>query len=331
MLGEARADLPVSFVAASVAVIVSSLFLSAMRQGWSARAMPFLTSGFDVTIVSVTLVAFALIGRPHLAVNSMVVWEIYLLAIVATVLRFDVRVCLFAGALAIVQYIAVVTWVTLRWDVRMPDPSQLSGRLSWSVQVARVLLMIATVVLSIAAVARSRRLLFLSGTDALTGLPNRMYFGERFRAEFARAVHSGRPLVVALLDLDRFKRLNDEWGHDAGDAALQVVADVLQNAIRVSDLAARWGGEEFVVVFVDTQLAHAAARLDQMRQELAGRALPNVSPDLRITFSAGVAQHPGDGDEEHELIAVADRRLLHAKALGRNRIVYDDTQVRVTA
>jgi two-component system, cell cycle response regulator len=326
MLGEPRADLPVSFLAASVAVIASSLFLSALRQGWSARAMPFLTSAFDVTIVSVTLAAFALIGRPHLAVNSMVVWEIYLLAIMATVLRFDVRVCLFAGLVAIAQYVGVVTWITLTWDVRTPDPAQLSGRLSWSVQVARVLLMFAAVVLSIAAVARSRRLMYLSGTDQLTGLPNRLYFGERFRAELARAGRSGRPLVVAMLDLDRFKTLNDAWGHEAGDAALQVVADVLRNMTRVSDLTARWGGEELIVVFVDTPVVQAAARLDEMRAELAGKELPGVDRHVRLTFSAGVAQYPGDGANEHDLIAAADRRLLHAKALGRNRVVYDEAE-----
>ncbi|HEX6086152.1 MAG TPA: GGDEF domain-containing protein [Thermoanaerobaculia bacterium] len=326
MLGESRVDLPVSLVAASIAVIVSSLFLSALRQGWSVRAMPFLTSGFDVTIVSVTLASFALIGRPHLAVNSMVVWEIYILAIVATVLRFDVRVCLFAGALAIVQYIALITWITMTWDVYTPDPAQLAGRLSWPVQAARVLLMAAAVVLSIAAVARSRRLMYLSGTDPLTGLPSRMYFGERFRAEFARARHTGKPLVVALLDLDLFKKLNDEWGHDAGDSALRVVADVLRNATRVSDLTARWGGEEFVVVFVETPFTDAAARLERIRTELAATELPGLDPAMRITFSAGVARHPGDGADEHDLIAVADRRLLQAKALGRNRVVHDDEE-----
>ena len=316
-----RTEIPASFIAATVAVLVSAFFVFAIRRGWSLRAMPFVTSAFDVTIVSVTLVAFALIGRPHLAVNSMVVWEIYLLAILSTALRFDVRVSLFAGALAIVQYVAILAWVTSTWDVREPDALNLIGRLSWSTQVARVVLMFASVVLAIGIVVRSRRFMFLSGTDQLTGLPNRTYFAERLRQELARARRSGHTLAVAMLDLDRFKKLNDEWGHDVGDAALQVVADVLRSGIHAADLLARWGGEELIVVFVDTDAAGARANLDRMRADLAGRRVPGANETLRVTFSAGVAQHPIDGMTEEALISVADRRLLEAKAGGRDRVV----------
>ncbi|HWS71805.1 MAG TPA: GGDEF domain-containing protein [Thermoanaerobaculia bacterium] len=326
MLGEPRSDLPVSLVAASFAVFVSALFLSAVRRERGRRAMPFLTSGFDVTIVSVTLVAFALIGRPHLAINSMVVWEIYLLAIMATVLRFDVRVSLFAGSLAILQYIAVVTWVTLSWDVSAPDPTQLSGKLSWPVQVARLLLMVATVVLSIAAVVRSRGLIDLSGTDQLTRLPNRMYFEERFRSELLKAGRAGTSLVVAMLDLDRFKSLNDQWGHDAGDSALRAVADLIRQRVSVSDLVARWGGEELIVVFVGISIAEAEDRLNAMRMALSTTELPGLGASVRLTFSAGAAEYPGDGGNHHDLIATADRRLLQAKVMGRDRVVCGDAE-----
>lgn len=326
MFLEPRPEMPISLVAASIAVFISFLFILAIRRGWNARAMPFVTSAFDVTIVSVTLVAFALIGRPHLAVNSMVVWEIYLLAIMATPLRFDVRVCLFAGVLAICEYVTVLIWVSSNWDVHAPDPLKLLGRLSWSTQVARILLMIAATLLSIASVVRSRKLIRLSGIDPLTGLPNRTYFLERLKAELARSHRTGASVAVAMLDLDWFKKLNDEWGHDTGDVALQLVGDVLRNGTRSSDLIARWGGEEFIVVFAGANAREATTQLNLLRDQIATMSETKIDRKARLTFSAGIARYPEDGPAERELITVADRRLLQAKALGRNRVVAEDVE-----
>ena len=306
-----RPEIRVAFVAASIAAILSAVFFLAARRK-ALHGLPFFTSAFDVSIVTGTLAAFALIGRPDVAVASMVTWEIYLLAIMTTVLRFDLRVSLFAGALTFLQYVLLIVWVMSRWDV---------PQMSWSIQAGRLFLIGAATVLATGIVLRSRPMLRLSTTDKLTGLPNRAYFLERLATELARATRTGRPLTLAMLDIDHFKQFNDRWGHAAGDTALWTFAFELRAQTRASDLIARWGGEELIVAFPDTDREGAEFQLARLRSELQRTRLKNLDPSVRLSFSGGLAQFPEDGEDAASLIAAADRRLLKAKQEGRNRVV----------
>ncbi|MEP7380040.1 MAG: GGDEF domain-containing protein [Gemmatimonadota bacterium] len=131
-----------------------------------------------------------------------------------------------------------------------------------------------------ATVRQALQLRIPSMHDALTKGMNRGFFEERLQDELARAVRSGEPLCVALLDIDHYKSVNDEHGHAAGDAALQVVASVLRRWLRCRDLVARWGGEEFAIAFPHTRVPEAFGKLEQRRLDIASHTivLPSGAP-----------------------------------------------------
>jgi diguanylate cyclase (GGDEF)-like protein len=156
--------------------------------------------------------------------------------------------------------------------------------------------------------------------DPLTRLLNRRSFERQARHEAQRAQRSDGPWALLMIDIDHFKRLNDSLGHAAGDVALVAVADALRVALRTEDLAARWGGEEFVLLLVGTAPDAAVPAAERVRMALAGLALTHQDRAFNITASIGVAAAHG----AMELAAVlqrADEALYAAKAAGRNRVV----------
>jgi diguanylate cyclase (GGDEF)-like protein len=156
--------------------------------------------------------------------------------------------------------------------------------------------------------------------DALTGLANRRRLDQRLADEFALALRHGRPLAVAIADLDLFKTVNDRFSHAVGDAALRGLAKLLTSQVRHTDLVARFGGEEFVLVLVETDLAAARRVCEKLRLAVANHPWSTIHPGLALTLSIGVCADttlPG-----HErMLAMADRNLYSAKAAGRNRII----------
>ena len=315
----------ISFAAATAGLVISFVLVALVRRYRGAPAVAFATTTFDITLVSLTLVAIALAGRPTVAVNSHVVWPVYLLAILATSFRFDYRVCTLAGALSIVQYLLTVTWINARWDLSSTAAAAGYGDVSWPLQIGRMLLQLVATALAAGLVHQGRTLAHVSGRDRLTGLGNRALFEETLNVELARAERSGQPVALAFLDLDHFKRFNDSWGHDAGDAALRAVARVLQNESRTADRTFRWGGEELMVILPDTDAAGAVAHLERIRSSLRNTILPPAPRHARVTVSAGVAEYPRDAQAAETLTLVADRRLLAAKHAGRDRIeAYDE-------
>ncbi len=157
--------------------------------------------------------------------------------------------------------------------------------------------------------------------DGLTGLWNRAYFDARWAEEFARAVRHGRPLSVAMIDVDHFKSINDGFGHPAGDAVLQGVARLLQRELRQSDIACRFGGEEFVLILADTDAVAAVALCDRIRLALSELAWSR-HPERNVTASFGVAGCDAVPTVSAEKwIEIADQNLYTAKRSGRNRVV----------
>ncbi|HVF03706.1 MAG TPA: GGDEF domain-containing protein [Frankiaceae bacterium] len=157
----------------------------------------------------------------------------------------------------------------------------------------------------------------LARTDPLTGLLNRRGLNEALDRETARARRTGATVALVLLDLDRFKVLNDSHGHPAGDAALVGVADILRGGLRAGDVAGRWGGDEFGVVFVDVSAEVAYDVVDRLRAHLThpSRGLGRK----RVSFSAGVAALTGEAADADELMRLADAALYEAKAAGGNK------------
>jgi diguanylate cyclase (GGDEF)-like protein len=159
----------------------------------------------------------------------------------------------------------------------------------------------------------------LATRDDLTGLANRRHAQERLELEAQRHARGGPPFAIALLDLDHFKMLNDEHGHAAGDAVLRRFAEEARSCAREIDLAARWGGEEFLLVMPNTTEAAALAATERLRVHLEEAVADYGGTALRVTCSAGVAEHCM-GQVIAQTVLRADRALYRAKAEGRNRI-----------
>jgi diguanylate cyclase (GGDEF)-like protein len=155
--------------------------------------------------------------------------------------------------------------------------------------------------------------------DALTGVANRRFFMQRLAAEIDVALAVGRPLSIAIADLDHFKVVNDELGHPVGDQALRQFATVMRRNCRVSDLVARIGGEEFALILPAMTRDDAITFCDAVRAEVAANAWRTIHPQLGITVSIGVAQWDGSA-ELGELVHAADAQLYRAKRAGRNQV-----------
>ncbi len=158
----------------------------------------------------------------------------------------------------------------------------------------------------------------LALTDGLTGLYNRRHATKRLGEEIARARRNGTGLCVAMCDVDHFKAINDEFGHGAGDRVLQQIAASLTEYVRRNDVVARWGGEEFLVIFSEIKLTAARIVAERLRGRLANTPKVEGGPD-QITVSVGLSMLDSDTDAE-TLIEQADQALYRAKARGRNRV-----------
>jgi diguanylate cyclase (GGDEF)-like protein len=155
-------------------------------------------------------------------------------------------------------------------------------------------------------------------TDSLTGLVNRQGFDERLELELAKGRRTGRPTALIVADIDHFKAINDRFGHAAGDAALQVVAEMAGSAARLTDTVARMGGDEFAVILPDTNAEGAFAFAERVREAIL---TSQQASDTPITMSLGIAESDVDGLTPAILTGSADKALYLAKSLGRNQAV----------
>ncbi len=174
------------------------------------------------------------------------------------------------------------------------------------------------------------RLLRSGFTDVLTGWNNRRYLAVRLGEELARAKRDATTLVCLMLDIDHFKRVNDTWGHAAGDAVLRELAQRIESQVRASDVAARYGGEEFVVLLPDTAVASASKLAERIRKAVSSAPIKlPCGKSITITASIGIAEvSPGAGDRElktmgESLLARADVALYAAKSAGRDQVVVE--------
>jgi two-component system cell cycle response regulator len=164
---------------------------------------------------------------------------------------------------------------------------------------------------------QTRRLETLIFEDALTGLANRRFILTQLGSQVSAARRHGRPLSVAIVDIDHFKPVNDEYGHHAGDRVLVAVASALADHLRAEDQLGRLGGEEFLIVLPDTDAGAAERVTEKLRCEVAGTTVAHEGRELSVTVSIGMATWHGEAPEE--LLRRADEALYAAKAAGRDR------------
>jgi len=166
-------------------------------------------------------------------------------------------------------------------------------------------------------------------SDGLTGLYNTVAIVERCKQEVARARRYGRPVSCVLIDIDGFKAVNDTHGHSAGNVVLGEFARLLRSSVRASDIVGRYGGEEFLLVLPETGLGGAVAAAERLRRAVEETVFRAGTEEIRLTISVGVASLPArhaPGGEEGELLAIVDRAVYRAKALGRNRVAWLESE-----
>ena len=212
------------------------------------------------------------------------------------------------------QSLAYLVWAAIA-SVAVAVLTGLLGRMSWQLVEARRRE-------SETKLAHARRLEYLAYHDGLTGLPNRSMFSKLLTTSISEAHRYNRQLAVAFLDLDRFKRINDTLGHEAGDQLLQEVALRLRGCVRDSDTVARLGGDEFVVLLPELVDGKYAAMVAQKILVQIAKPFTLIGQEFRVTVSIGISTYPHDGLDEQTLTKNADIAMYQAKAEGKNNFQF---------
>jgi diguanylate cyclase (GGDEF)-like protein len=173
----------------------------------------------------------------------------------------------------------------------------------------------------------NRRLEILATTDALTGLYNRRHFFDLSNKEISKSLRHERSMIVAMIDVDHFKPVNDLYGHDAGDRVLKELSVLMKNCFRSGDIVARVGGEEFAICMPDTDVEAAMTPCQRLRESVEQRVFTvkraMMDVDIKVTLSIGIAQINSADNEISQMLRRADLALYQAKDGGRNQIVVD--------
>ena len=323
--GEREVTVGLSF--AAFGFLLAALAYRVTRRKLYRPWIGFATGLLDVTLVSLALVSFLLIDQPHTTLNSRVVYPIYLLAIAASALRFDPRICAVTGLGAMAQYLTVVLVTVASHPALASEPDAAAyGQFAWSDQVSRLMLLAIATILSTSIVLRTRRLQWRSARDRLTDVINRSMFDDLLASEASRVQRTGNTLAVVLVDVDNFRSFNETYGQAAGDRTLRLVAGTIRQVTGRRGLVARYGGDEFAVlveVLVEESRSDGVAHLAESIRS-ATAATPThpsrMSVPQPLTVSIGIASLPVDGADAREVCATAERRLAAAKRAGGNRI-----------
>ena len=285
-------------------------------------------SGVYTILISYLLYAFLTVDHPREHLHW-VIFFLYFLMIGGIALSDDPRQALCTGGFSIIGYGLVIIFMRAAAEAGVPTAMRLSEEYEWVANSAKIALLAGTTVVAASSAARGRALRRLSLRDGLTGMLNRHAFDNCLEHLAARAAENDTQLTIAMLDIDHFKKLNDDYGHATGDRVLRWVATRIESTFRSTDLVARYGGEEFVVALFDTTDSTVFERLQVLRAHIATSALHERRSDapqgsgreIRTSVSIGVAQYPNDGDSVNDVLALADARLYTAKNAGRNCIV----------
>jgi diguanylate cyclase len=321
-VGSAPAGAVWAWTVASLAGM--AVFFVLIRSGWSRRQRdPSLTLAQMLFAITSGVLAYALVGEGRGSV-----FPIVMVILAFGLFQLRPREVHAVGAFAVVLFgavMALMAWLRpevytprvelghfLMVATMMPAMSLLAGRLS------RMRERLRGQKADLAqAVARIQE---MATRDALTGLVNRRHMLELMEQEHRRCVRSGHTFCLALLDLDHFKDINDRHGHAGGDEVLRTTSREMQAVMRLSDVLARWGGEEFVMMLCDSRAPLARGGVERLRERVLQLRFEFEAGPAAITLSAGLAEHHA-GESVAQTLERADKALYEAKAQGRNRVV----------
>lgn len=241
--------------------------------------------------------------------------NLYILVIVASALTLGKLVTLLELALIAAVYFY------LNYFLGSVDVFSLTGFSDFMTRFAPFLIIAYVTTMLAADIKRSKDLLrLLSETDEMTSLQNKRSFNETLSKEIKKAARYSRKFSVLLIDADNLKDVNDNHGHGAGDQLIKVLANTMQGSLRTSDILARIGGDEFVVLLPEADHKHAVEAGERIRSAAANTAFDRKGKQVNMTVSIGIASYPDDGESLEEIMENADRALYKSKKTGRNRV-----------
>ncbi len=319
---------PANQVARLIVACAPATYLYVAAAVWvgrrAANPLPMMLANASVIAGTITALLFASVTLASSPGTFPTVYTLYLVFLACSALTNDTRIVGSALGLSVLGYTAWAVsletgWVTGVTSELVREQATLIGHF------ARVGIICAVGASSTLSASRGMDLHRISLQDGLTGLLNRHAFDRCLRLQAERADDLGRPLSIAMIDVDSFKALNDEHGHAVGDDVLRWIAQNLEKSVRGTDLVTRYGGDEFVVAFLDTDHERLDERLEdfQMRIRTAEFATP-AGERLSISVSIGVARVPREANGIDRALETADRRLYAAKRQGRDRLVASD-------
>lgn len=324
LLRPAAREVQLGLIFAGVGLLLALLAYRLGRQRLYRPWIGFTTGVLDVTLVSLALVSFLVIDQPFTTLNSRVVYPIYLLAIAASALRFDPRICAVTGVVAMGEYLAVVAYTVASRPLLPTAADALAyGQFEWSDQISRLMLLAIAGIVSTSIVLRTRRLQWLSARDRLTDVMNRGVFEDLLASEAARARRAGGSLALLLVDVDQFGAFNAMHGQAAGDRTLRLLAAAIDRASRPRGYVARYGADEFAILLPESGDDGVADLAEAIRDSVAGAATPRprIGGPEPLTVSIGIASLPRDALDGREVCVRAEERLAQAKAAGGDRVV----------
>ena len=309
-------------------VAYTSLVWGGLLLSGGLRWIQYTTTVIDVTLVTLLLGSFMVEGRGIVAANSQTTFLVYFFALMMIGRRYHVPLAIFGGALVVAEYAVLVAVGYFVYDLPHAPVDLDYGAFSWPHQVGRAALLIGSAALMVSTVKHSRHLQELSIRDPLLGIYNRRFFEEVLSLEFDYSRKLGKNLTVVMLDLDRFKGFNDRHGHLEGDRLLMAVSDYLLRHLRRNDVLARYGGDEFVFLLLETPPEGAGTMLSRLQGNMDKwlRDLLTLS-DPPVNFSFGVASLKATDTEPGDLLARADRHLYQAKAAGGGIICDEEGRI----
>lgn len=319
---------PANQVARLIVVCAPAVYLYVAAAVWigrrAANPLPMMLANASVIAGTITALLFASVMASTSAAAFPSVYALYLVFLACSALTNDTRIVGSALALSVLGYLAWAFglesgWMTGEIAEVVRKEATLAGHL------ARVGIICAIGASSTLSASRGMDLHRVSLQDGLTGLLNRHAFDRCLSLQAERAEDLGRPLSIAMIDVDSFKALNDEHGHAVGDDVLRWIAQNLEQSVRGTDLVTRYGGDEFVVAFLDTDHERLDERLEDLQLRI--RTAEFMSPAgqrISISVSIGVARVPREADGIDRALETADRRLYAAKRQGRDRLVAAD-------